>query len=596
MSAPRRRRSRLRLLRPSGFSRRDFLKRLGSAAGLAMAAPVLSGCGDSALVGGSNPSPIPSPAPGPAPTPAPSPSPVPMAAVSPFNHGIASGDPLPDAVILWTRATPVAAEDVLVTLKVYRDTALTQLVSTRVQMATSARDWTIKIDFTGLSPGTTYYYQFEAVGFKTAIGRTRTAPAADADNTRLRLGLVSCSSYAHGFFNAYRFLAARADIDVVLHLGDYIYEYASDAASGDEVYGTARPYEPTYEMKSLADYRMRHGYYKRTDPDLVELHRQHPFVTIWDDHESTDNSWRDAAVNHNEGGKNEGVWAERKTFAQRAYDEWMPIRYPEPGNVNRIWRRYRYGALMELFMTDSRLYDRDVPLSAPIQPQEPRNNAARKMIGPEQRDWLLDGLGSSTATWKLVGNQVVFHQWSLQPGLKSAGGPMGLNGDSWDGYTVERQLIINGLRAGPINNVVILTGDVHSTWVGDITDDPNNPAAYTNNPVDNSGSGSLAAEFVVTSVTSPPQAQLAMLDPIIDSFRANNPHIKHIDLVNKGYSVLDVTPERVVCEYWVVSTIATRGGTESFSTAFPVPVSANRVRAALSTPTTPPASPPQLAP
>lgn len=590
MSAPRRLRNRLRLQKPVGISRRDFLKRAGGLAGLTAALPLLQACGDSsgrALVA------VQSPAPGvnPAPTPAP------VAKSTPFLHGVASGDPMPEAVILWTRATPVATEAIAVTVNVYRDTALTQRVGSMSQMATSARDWTIKIDFTGLSPATTYYYQFEAVGFKSLVARTRTAPAANADNTRLRLGLVSCSSYAHGFFNAYRFLAARADIDVVLHLGDYIYEYASDAASGDEVYGTARPYEPTYEMKSLADYRMRHSYYKRTDPDLVELHRQHPFVTIWDDHESTDNSWRDAANNHNEDGKNEGVWATRKGFAQQAYDEWMPIRLPEPGNTNRIWRRYRYGNLAELFMTDSRLYDRDVQLSTPIQPQEPRNAADRKLLGPEQRDWLLDGLGNTSSTWKLVGNQVVFHQWSVQAGLKSAGGPMGLNGDSWDAYGAERQSIIDGLRSKSIDNVVILTGDVHTSWVADITDDPNNTAAYRPDPATaepRTYTGSVAVEYVVTSVTSP--GALPDLQGGEDGFAAINPHIKRINLADKGYSILDVTPERVVCEYWYVSTIAMRGGTEAFAYAYPTPVGENRIRAVLTAPTTAPASPPPLAP
>lgn len=588
MGAPRRRRSRLPQLhtvtRASGLSRRDFLRRAGAAAGLAAAAPLLSGCGDSsALAGAASPSP------------APSPSPVPPAAVSPFKHGVASGDPMADRVILWTRATPVASEDIDVTVKVYRDTALTQLVGSVMQTARAARDWTVKIDFTGLAAATSYYYQFEAVGHKTKVARTRTAPSGDA--SRLRFGLVSCSSYAHGFFNAYAFLAKRADIDVVLHLGDYIYEYASDAASGDEVYGTTRPYEPTYEMKTLADYRTRHGYYKRTDPDLQELHRQHPMVAIWDDHETCDNSWRDGGLNHNEDGKNEGVWAERKAMAQRAYDEWMPIRLPEPGNANRIWRKYSYGTLAELFMTDSRLYDRDLQLSTPIQPQEPRNDASRKMLGPEQRDWLLDGLKNSKATWRLVGNQVVFHQWVYTPGLKAAGGPVGLNGDAWDGYCAERQTIIDGLRNGNIDNVVILTGDVHTSWVADITDDPNNPAVYapdllTAEP--RTYTGSVAVEYVVTSVTSP--GALPDLMGGEDGFSAVNPHIKKINLADKGYSILDVTPQRVVCEYWYVSTIASRGGTESFAYAYPTPVGENRIRAALTAPTTPPASPPPLAP
>lgn len=576
MGSPYRRSSRLAWFRRSGLSRRDFLLRAGTAVAAVGLAPLLPACGNSTAPGdsaiGAGPG-----------------------VSSPFKHGIATGDPLPNAVIFWTRVTPEsAAEEIAVVLRVYQDPQLTQLFGSIPATANSLRDWTVKIDFAGLLPASSYYYQFEAKGFKSAIGRTRTAPSGTV--SRLRLGLVSCSSYAHGFFNAYGHLSKRADLDAIVHLGDYIYEYASDAASGDEVYGSARPYEPSYEMKTLADYRTRHAYYKRTDPELVELHRQFPFITIWDDHESCDNSWRDGGLNHNEGGKNEGVWSDRKSFSQRAYDEWMPIRLPVPGDSNRIWRKLSYGSLAELILLDTRLFDRDLQLSTPIQPQENTTDAAKKMIGPVQRQFLIDSIKNSTATWKLVGSQVVFHQWSLSPGLKSAGGPRGLNGDSWDAYGFERQQIIDALRANAAKNVVILTGDVHSSWVADITDDPNNPAAYSNNPVDNSGSGSVAAEFVVTSITSPVQAQLAMLDPAIDGFRANNPHIKYIDLLNKGYSILDVTPERVLCEYWYVSTIATRGGTESFATAFPVPVDANRVRAAVTAASTAPANPPPLAP
>ena len=585
MSGPRRLRSRLRLRHPSGVSRRDFLKHAGSAAGLVMAAPVLTSCGDSALML--------APA---TPGPSPSPSPGPVAKVSPFKHGVASGDPLSDRVILWTRATPEATEAIAVTVKVYRDTALQQLVGTQTQMATSARDWTIKIDYLGLSPATTYYYQFEAVGFKSVIGRTRTAPAANAANTRLRMGLVSCSSYAHGFFNAYRFLAARADIDVVLHLGDYIYEYASDAASGDEVYGTVRPYEPTYEMKSLADYRTRHSYYKRTDPDLQEVHRQHPFITIWDDHESCDNSWRDGGLNHGEDGKDEGPWPARKGFSQKAYDEWMPIRLPEPGNPNRIWRKFSYGSLVDLIMLDTRLFDRDLQLTTPITPQEMPMDPSRKLIGPVQRAFLTDSLAQSTATWKLVGSQVVFHQWSLTPGLKAAGGPRGLNGDSWDAYGFERQQIIDSIRTNNVDNMVILTGDVHSCWIADITDDPNNVAAYTLDVASTEPrtyTGSVATEYVITSVTSPGLPDLMGLQ---NGFAANNPHIKNIDFMGKGYAVLDVTPQGVTCDYWFVSTITQRGGTESFAFAYPTPVGENRIRAARTAPTTAPANPPALAP
>jgi len=571
MSAPRRPRSklgRLNRLLPPQFSRRHILKMAG--AGFAMAA--LPGCGDSggrAIPASSGGGGV---------------EPPPPNAINPFVHGVATGDPLSDRVIFWTRATPVATEDIVVTLQVFTDAALTQAVGNTTAMATAARDWTIKIDFAGLAPGTTYYYRFMALGFSSPVGRTRTAPVGDV--SRMRFGVVSCSSLAHGFFNAYRFLAARADIDVVLHLGDYIYEYGSGE------YGNVRAYEPATEMTSLADYRTRHAQYKRVDTDLQEVHRQHPFITIWDDHESTDNSWRDGANNHTEGA--EGQWPMRKGFAQQAYDEWMPIRLPEPGNPARIWRKFSFGRLMDLVMLDTRLFDRDEQLGLPIQPNENPAAADRTLIGPDQMQFLKDSLTQSPATWKFIGQQVMFGQLKVvgTPNSVNNGGQY-LNGDQWDAYQVERTEIFNHLRAGPINNAVVLTGDIHTSWAMDLTPDPNNPVEAMGGYNPTTGGGSLAVEYVCTSVTSPGLDQLATAQ---DAISGSNPHIKYVDLERKGYMVFDVTPTRTVGEWWYVSTIATQGGTEAFATAFPVANGANRLGAALTAPTTPRANAPAPAP
>ncbi|MDP3857531.1 MAG: alkaline phosphatase D family protein [Stagnimonas sp.] len=558
---------------PAGFTRRGFLRRAGGAAALVLGGPMLSSCGNStapAAGAGGGPGP---------------------ALETPFKHGVASGDPLADRVILWTRATPVAGEDIPVTVSVYRDAALSQLVGSASQTASAARDWTIKIDFAGLQPGTSYYYRFSALGFQSPIGRTRTAPAEGVQ--RLRFGVVSCSSYAHGYFNAYAQVAKRADLDVILHLGDYVYEY------GNGEYGDLRPYEPATEMLTLADYRTRHSYYKRTDPDLQEVHRQHPFICVWDDHETADNSWRDGANNHTEGA--EGAWVDRKAYGQQVYDEWMPIRLPEPGNPDRIYRKFSYGGLMDLIMLDTRLHDRDEPLGLPPLPPDDVADPDRKLLGPEQQQWLLDSLSSSTATWKFLGQQVMFGQLkvvglpdlstqvpqlSLIP-IAGSGGQY-LNGDQWDGYQAERSAIFNHLAEQAIDNVVVLTGDIHTSWTMDLTPDPNNPVAY--NPL--TGAGSLAVEYVCTSVTSPGLEQLA---PVQDAISLVNPHIKYVDLQQKGYMVFDVTPEQVLGEHWYVSTITERGGTESFATAFPVAVGSNRLGAA-SGASTPPANSPALAP
>jgi alkaline phosphatase D len=534
--------------RPKGrLSRREFLRRAGWASAAIGAAPLLPGCGQSA--GGTLDK---------------------ASARSLFQHGVASGDPLSDRVMLWTRVTPPNGQaSVAGLVDVFRDEALAERLG-RMNFVTSAdRDFTVKVDFAGLAPGTTYYYRFEAQGDASPVGRTRTAPAGDAQ--RLRFGVVSCSSYAHGYFNGYAQLARRTDIDAIIHLGDYLYEY------GTAEYGDLRPYEPDHEMVSLADYRTRHAYYKQ-EPDLQELHRLFPFVTVWDDHESTDNSWRDGAVNHTEGA--EGVWGERKARAQKAYDEWMPIRYPERGNVGKIFRKLSYGGLVDLFMLDTRLYDRDEP--APLLPMADQiKDPARRMLGPEQFQWLTDGLGASTATWKLIGQQVVMHPWNLVGAPQVAGGGQPLNGDSWDGYQAERAALLSHLRDQRIDNVVVLSGDVHSSWAADVTDDPSNPAVY--NPA--TGAGSVAVEFTTTAITSPfaidiPEGQQAFL--------LNNPHIRYTDWDQKGYLLLDVTPERVQGEWWYVSTIEERGGTESFGVGYQVRSGANHLGLApLLTPSVP---------
>ena len=547
MSGPRRLRSRVRLLRPRGVSRRDFLRRAGGLAGLAFAAPLLSGCGDSSPVS----------------TPVTPGNPVPpMAATTPFIHGVASGDPLANAVILWTRATPVASEDIAVTVKVYRDSALTQLVGTQQQTASSARDWTIKIDFTGLSPATTYYYQFEAVGFKSVIGRTKTAPAAGMPTPRLRIGVVSCSSYAHGFFNAYRMLAKRNDLDVILHLGDYIYEYANGE------YGDVRNYEPATEMVTLADYRTRHSYYKRTDADLREVHRHTPFITTWDDHETTDNSYTDGANNHTEGA--EGVWLTRKGWGQQAYDEWMPIRLPTPGDPNKIWRTLGYGDLAEFIMLDTRLFDRDEPAGL----GDPNANTiaadpSRTLLGDTQRSFMEDRLLNAPVKWKVLAQQVMVSQFKVAPGPDATGTSQYFNYDQWDGYQADRNRLFALMADNDIANVVVLTGDIHSSWAHELTPDPNNPLVYNPGIAGVAEStGSLGVEYVVPSVTSPGFEQIPTFPTTNDAVFVPNPQLKYFEGTRRGYCVLDITPARFQCEWYYVPQIATSADGEAFAAAW----------------------------
>ena len=565
MSAPRSRKP-----RKAGFSRREFLKRAGAGAAVFGSVPMLPGCGSSDPAGRD-------PGDG---------GPV-------FRHGVASGDPLADRVILWTRVTASGSGSIGVRYEIARDPGFGEILGSGQTSAVAARDYTVKVDAAGLEPGTSYYYRFIALGQTSPVGRTRTAPATGV--SRLRVGVASCSSYAHGYFNAYQRLAERADLDVVLHLGDYIYEY------GDGEYGSARPYEPAGEILTLEDYRTRHAYYKM-DPDLQSVHRQHPFIVIWDDHETADNSWRDGANNHTEG--LEGVWAQRKAWAIQAYYEWMPIRQTDPLNPERIYRNFQYGDLAEFVMMDTRLIGRD--LQASMLNAADVNNPERSLLGPEQRSYVAERLSTSAARWKFLAQQVMFGQLKLLSlpelaqilplpvleqllqslPLVGTGGLM-LNADQWDGYSAERARIFEQIATEGIDNVVVLTGDIHTSWAMDLTPDPANPLAYNGL----NGNGSRAVEFVCTSVTSPGLEPLATVQDLI---RLLNPHIKYVDLSRKGYLLLDITPEQVTGEFWYVSGIAERGGTESMGIAFKTSDGANRITAAEQTEA--PENPPPLAP
>lgn len=572
-----------RIRRRAGLSRRDFLRQSAVATG----ASLLAACGGASRSDGSSPVPNDGPA---------------GSSGKRFQHGIASGDPLADRIILWTRITPDAGstEDIDVSVTMYNDPQLSQAVQSYSGKATAARDFTVKIDADGLAPGTTYYYRFDAAGEQSAIGRTRTLPQGSVDH--LRIGVSSCASLAHGYFHGYRFLAERADLDLILHLGDYIYEY------GNDEYGSARTYEPAHEIVSLEDYRMRHGQYKR-DPDLMELHRQHPFITIWDDHEVCDNSRRDSANNHQP--DTEGDYQVRKARAQQAYDEWMPIRYPEPGNTNKIWRRFAMGDLVDLTMLDTRLYDRDDEIECeepilsesplPLCPDALLPDYERKLLGPEQMTFLKDALTNPSGQWKLIGQQVMMGQLKFTPlPLNDTTGISDIyfNADQWDGYPGERKEILDFLQTNSIDDVVVLTGDIHTSWAMDVTQDPDDLTQY--NPI--TGDGSRAVEFVCTSITSeglegiiPPVEQVPQ---IVSGMQLVNPHLRYGEGTRRGYMLLDVTPNAIVSEWWYVSDVTNPDErNQEFAAGYRVATGTNTIpRSAEANPTSDKADAPPLAP
>lgn len=508
-----------------------------------------------------------------------------------FVHGVASGDPLHDRVMLWTRVTDDAQSDVVnVVWQMASDPEFGTVVATGAGTTGPARDYTFKVDVSGLQAATTYYYRFTALGQTSAIGRTKTLPVGTPED--LRFAVVSCSSFPHGFFNAYARIAERPDMDFVLCLGDYIYEYGNGPGEyGSDVQAGGRVYEPDHEMVTLEDYRLRHGLYKR-DRDLQELHRQYAFINVWDDHETTNDSFNTGAENHQPA--TEGDWLPRKAVALQAYFEWLPIRQTSPGegvaddtatNDERTFRTFAIGDLADLIMLDTRLYGRE---EAPVPNGVPIANtgfstffdsgdvaADRQLLGEEQETWFFDQLDSSTARWKIIGQQIMFGQLKFQgapnaSNLQTMGGQGGqfINPDQWDGYLRARERVwaaIRGGQAAPavgVNNVVVLTGDIHTSWAMDITEDPNNPLAY--NPAD--GTGSMAVEFVATSVTSPGLDELQGAGD--QGLLTQNPHMKYIELSQHGYVIVTADATRCQGDWFFVDDILAPSSGEAFATAW----------------------------
>ncbi|MEU2764581.1 MULTISPECIES: alkaline phosphatase D family protein [unclassified Streptomyces] len=499
-------------------------------------------------------------------------APAPAAGAPAFLHGVASGDPLPDGVLLWTRVTPEpgaepgsgAGPDTPVRWEVAEDREFARIAANGVTVASAASDHTVKADVRGLRPATAYYFRFTAGdGVRSAVGRTRTAPAADATTAGLRFGVVSCANWEAGWFSAYRHLAARPDLDAVLHLGDYLYEYGTGEYT---TRGTAvREHRPAHEILDLADYRTRHGHYK-TDDDLQALHAAHPVIAIWDDHEFANDAWSGGAQNHTP--ETEGAWRQRVAAAKQAYFEWMPVRASTEGTV---YRRLRFGRLADLHLLDLRSFRSEQASVGSGKVDDP----ARTMTGRAQLDWLKAGLAGSDAAWKLVGTSVMISPVAfgalpahlLEPlagllGLPKEG--LAVNVDQWDGYTADRKELISHLRDRAVADTVFLTGDIHMAWANDV---PVRAATYPLSP-------SAATEFVVTSVTSDNLDDLLRVAPgtvspvAAAAVRAANRHVKWVDLDSHGYGVLDVTAEHAQMDYYVLSDKTARDATSSWARSY----------------------------
>ena len=465
---------------------------------------------------------------------------------SPFQHGVASGDPLADRVVLWTRVTPSdgASAPVTVEWAVALDAALTDVVASGSSTTDAEVDFTVKVDASGLSPGTTYYYRFRVGAEDSPIGRTRTLPVGAL--ARARLAVVSCSNYPAGFFHAYRLIAERTDLDLVLHLGDYLYEYA-DAAFGDGA-SIGRAPEPVHETVTLEDYRRRHAQYK-ADADLRALHAMHPVAVVWDDHEVANDAYDLGAENHDPA--TEGDFQVRKAAALRAYFEWMPIRHDAADGAfpPHIYRSLRIGDLADLVLLDTRQLARERQPADACDPAD-LSNPDRDLLGTEQEAWLLTELNRSQADgipWRLIGQQVMLGQ-VLNPLI----GPTCVaNPDQWDGYAAARSRLLAALASDGIDNVVVLTGDIHSSWAIEISADPFDPSVY--DPA--TGAGSRAVEFVTPAVSSPgipDPAQARLLEQVLAQ---THPHVKFAELNRQGYLLLDVSRERVQADFYHVGDV-----------------------------------------
>ncbi|MCP2287919.1 alkaline phosphatase D family protein [Nocardia amikacinitolerans] len=506
--------------------------------------------------------------------------PTPARASAPvFQHGVASGDPLPTGIVLWTRvtvsddATPGSGvgADASVGWQIADDASFASIAASGTTTATAAADHTVKIDASGLTPGRDYWYRFTALGETSPVGRTRTAPAPSDTPDRLRFGVVSCSNWEAGYFAAYRHLADRADLDAIIHLGDYLYEYGRGKYGGRN--GTVRPHDPANEIVSLADYRIRHAQYK-TDPDLSALHALLPFICTWDDHESADNSWSGGANHHDPAVQ--GSWEDRRAASARAYLEWMPVRATGSGTNVQIYRRLRFGTLAELSMLDLRGY-RDQEVS-PGPGWREVDNPARTITGKAQMDWLTAGLVSAPVRWKLVGNSVMIAPLVFPPlepattaaitaalGVPQSGAPA--NADQWDGYTADRQHLFRAIIEQQVGDVVFLTGDIHSSWAADL---PIDAANYPGGPT-------AGAEFVVPSVTSSSIGEMlkaaprTVAVPLEESIKSFNHHLRYIELESHGYGVLDVTKEQAQMDWFYLADVTDPATGVRHAASFAVP-------------------------
>ncbi|HCE2649749.1 TPA: alkaline phosphatase D family protein [Vibrio parahaemolyticus] len=499
-----------------------------------------------------------------------------------FEHGVASGDPTQTQVIIWTRVT-TAASYVDVTWQVASDVEFSNVVQSGVFTTDTGRDFTVKVDVQNLNANSQYYYRFIVGEMMSEVGQTQTLPEDGVE--KASMAVVSCANYPAGYFHVYREILnqhEQSPFDVVLHLGDYIYEYGAGGYASEDAAALGREPSKGTECITLDDYRKRYAQY-RQDADLQALHAKLPMIAVWDDHELANDTWKNGAENHQD---DEGRFIDRRAAAAAAWTEWLPVRENTFSNM-LIYRQFSFGNLVNLMMLDTRLVGRDKPLdyfslSAPTMEAigglvAQSRSADRELLGTEQLAWLMKEFNTHDAKWNVLGQQVLMSRMELPSSVMTAmfqlftsteekkteallavntaitgyladpsADPISLpyNLDAWDGYYVEREKVYQLAKASS-GNFVCLAGDTHNAWASELKDVSNNP---------------IGVEFATSSVSSPGLEEYLALDPVaIAQMEYTLPHLvselQWADIKQRGFMRVTFTADAAQSTWYLVSTI-----------------------------------------
>ncbi|MDI9357010.1 MAG: alkaline phosphatase D family protein [Chitinophagaceae bacterium] len=451
--------------------------------------------------------------------------------LKPFYYGVASGDVSAHEVVLWTKVVPDhPIKALLVNWKISPDSLFQTNTISGIYTTDSINQHTVKVTVDNLLPDTYYYYTFSTFGIESLQGRTKTAPDMLKDS--ITFGVVSCANYEHGYFNAYSALAKQKNIEAIIHLGDYIYEYGKKDRK-QALLIPHREHLPQNEIISLQDYRTRYAQYS-LDPDLILLRQKHPLFAIWDDHEFANNTYKEGADNHSP--ETEGTFETRKKNALQAYYEWIPLKtnIPDP-----IYRKISYGKLVDIFLLEERIEGRTKQTSKDDTPSN--TDTTKSILGTTQRNWILNQIQNSSAIWKIIGNPVLFSSIKF---------PF-TNWDNWNGYPHERNIITTFLKNNHIKNIVFLTGDSHCSMALPITE---NFSQQTHN--------SVGVEFLTPSINSGNtdeykkcyKCQEALAEQA--EYIPNNPNLTFVDVINHGFMTITLQKDKAIAKWFFVKTLS----------------------------------------